>query len=112
MLYHNETRMPHHLYVCGQLYQTTDSVRVPCRFLIKVQVALNDVGMQPHCIYDQRRSFRAMVGPEQQQAYRALLQIVRRDGVNGLKVYLWCKRASDDSLKIFLDDRPQSQPLW
>ncbi|KAK9812054.1 hypothetical protein WJX73_001431 [Symbiochloris irregularis] len=89
------------------------------RFLVKVQICLEmDASVSdgtretPHLIYDQKRSFHCYVG-KGQPAFDVLFDLVRQKGVSGgTKIYLWCKRASDSTLQLFLDGRPAKPPSW
>ncbi|KAK9813575.1 hypothetical protein WJX73_008173 [Symbiochloris irregularis] len=82
------------------------------RFLVKVQIDGYMTG-QPHIVYDQKRSIILYV-EKQQPAYPELLKLVRLKGFMGLKAYLWCKRASDTTLRIFTEGMPSGtrMPLW
>ena len=67
---------------------------------------------EPHVIYDQKRSVVLWV-ESQQPAYQELFMLVRVKGfLGGMKAYLWCKRASDTTLRIYLEGMPKRMPAW
>ena len=87
-----------------------------CRLLVKVQLqwtaANTTKGLHPHYIYDERRSFDNCIMPDD-DAYQPLLAIIMAHGYNnGTKAYFWCKRASATTLRLFLDERSKSMPMW
>lgn len=84
-----------------------------CRFLVKVQIDPLLSGTEPHLVYDQQRSFTLFVEQRQQPAYGELFRTVRVKGVmGGIKAYMWCRRVSDTTLRIYLSGMPERTPMW
>ncbi|KAK9784869.1 hypothetical protein WJX73_000655 [Symbiochloris irregularis] len=86
------------------------SVHAQKKFLVKVQISPDM--RNPHLIYDQRRSFQVFVTQQEQPAFTELARVVRQKGVQGLKAYMWARRDSDSSLRVFLEGMPARLPPW
>lgn len=80
-------------------------------FVVKVQVPLGGGGA-PIMIYDQKRTFQTFVGPEQEEAYRALMAATRRGGLNVPKVYLNAKREGERLVVDAIPPANQTQFRW
>lgn len=79
-------------------------------FIVKVQVPLSDVGYLAFTsggqsdsalrIYDAKRSFDTLVGPDQEPAFTTLRTKVREEGINGCKGYFNARLAEDGLVHI------------
>lgn len=102
-----------HLHMCLQ-YRVTDwssMTNVPaCRFLVKVDLEEPD----QYSIHDQYDSFSMFLLKREQPGFAKIDQVVRREGQlssmydkQKLGLYMWCKRASDHTLRLYLEGMPE-----
>ncbi|KAK9812103.1 hypothetical protein WJX73_006878 [Symbiochloris irregularis] len=88
------------------------------RLIVKVIVnGYYFVGGLPHLISDELPSFRFYVGHESPVFYQVLKivkcqQNMRRDKFQYKGYMWWCERASDTTLRIFLNNLPRHPPDW
>ncbi|KAL5521014.1 hypothetical protein ACEPAG_8936 [Sanghuangporus baumii] len=81
-------------------------------FIVKIQVPVlgNKTGMM---VYDRRRSFVGCIYSEADpSAYARIDNLVRTQGIMGLKIYRWAKMVGDWTLDICLDAEPDESVQW